>query len=266
MLKGATVLFDDINEGIITNGTLLVEVFVTGSPFRTFTVQKCGYFTLTQNITEYPGKGETVNLYANLTAPEEPLIADFDGIPRSGTATLSVGFTDQSIGHPETWEWNFGDGSFSPEQNPTHEYTMPGTYNVSLFVTNTACYNSTMVKANFITVTEAPVTPVANFDANPTTGPAPLLVQFTDTSSGSPDSWNWVFGDGNTSTLQNPSHSYGTPGKYTVSLNVANAAGNSTKSVQDFINVTGTPPCTRERLLPGPLERGRGRSLVRPDI
>ena len=121
---------------------------------------------------------------------------------------------------------------------------MPGTYNVSLFVTNTACYNSTMVKANFITVTEAPVPPVANFTADPTTGSAPLLVQFTDTSSGSPDSWNWIFGDGNTSTLQNPSHSYGTPGNYTVSLTVANAAGNNTKSVQDFINVTGTPPCT----------------------
>ena len=109
-VEGATVLFDDVNEGIITDGTLLVEVFVTGSPFRTFTVQKCGYFTLTQNITNTPGKDETVNLYANLTAPKEPLIADFNGSPRSGTAPLSVGFTDQSIGHPETWDWNFGDG------------------------------------------------------------------------------------------------------------------------------------------------------------
>ena len=245
-VDGANVLFDDVNEGTIANGTLLVEVYVTGTPFRTFTVQKCGYFPLTQNITGYPAKGETVNLYANLTAPEEPLIADFIGAPISGVAPLVVGFTDYSIGHPETWAWNFGDGSSSPDENPVHEYTIPGTYNVSLHVTNTACYNSTMVKTGYIIVTEAPVQPVADFSADPTTGPAPLFVQFTDTSTGPPATWNWNFGDGNTSILQNPAHLYGIPGLYTVSLTVVNAEGNSTKSVSDFINVTGTPPCTEK--------------------
>ena len=141
-VDGATVLFDDVNEGTITNGTLLVEVYVTGTPFRTFTVQKCGYFSLTQNITGYPAKGETVNLYANLTAPEDPLIADFIGSPLSGVAPLVVGFTDYSIGHTgDMGPGILAMGSSSTDENPVHEYTIPGTYNVSLHVTNTACYN-----------------------------------------------------------------------------------------------------------------------------
>ena len=238
-VEGANVQFDGINEGIISNGTLLIEVYVTGAPFRTFTVQKCGYFTLTQNITDYPGKGETVNLYANLTAPKEPLIADFTGDPTSGDAPLSVGFTDYSIGHPETWAWTFGDGATSTEENPVHEYVTPGTYNVSLYVTNSACYNNTSLKTSYITIAEAPVQPVADFSANPVAGPSPLLVQFTDTSTGTPDTWNWAFGDGNVSTEQDPAYTYGSTGLYTVSLTVSNAAGNSTKTAYDFINVTG---------------------------
>ena len=233
-----------LNKGTITNGTLLVEVYVTGAPFRTFTVQKCGYFPLTQNITDYPGKGETVNLYANLTAPEEPLVSDFSGNITSGTAPLLVWFTDHSIGHADTWDWSFGDGTYSEEQNPVHEYIAAGIYNVSLYVTNSACYNDTMLKTGYITVTEAPVQPVADFIADQTTGPAPLLVQFTDTSTGFPGLWNWTFGDGNISTEQDPAYAYETPGLYTVSLTVTNGAGNSTKSVYDFINVTGTPPCS----------------------
>ena len=66
-VEGATVLFDDVNEGVITDGTLLVEVFVTGSPFRTFTVQLRVFYTYPEYHT-IPGKDETVNLYANLTA------------------------------------------------------------------------------------------------------------------------------------------------------------------------------------------------------
>jgi hypothetical protein len=62
------------------------------------------------------------------------------------------------------------------------------------------------------------------FTASPTTGHTPLTVQFTDTSTGGVTSWLWNFGDGQTSTLQNPSHTYTEPGTYTVSLMVSHAA------------------------------------------
>ena len=79
---------------------------------------------------------------------------------------------------------------------------------------------------------------VANFTANVTSGPAPLAVQFTDTSTNSPTAWSWNFGDGGTSTAQNPTHLYTTTGNYTVSLTVGNAAGNDTETKSGCIIVT----------------------------
>jgi len=82
------------------------------------------------------------------------------------------------------------------------------------------------------TVNYSPVTPVADFSANTTSGNAPLNVQFTDTSSNYPTSWIWDFGDGSsTSTEQNPTHTYTKPGNYTVTLTAINAAGNSTQTL-----------------------------------
>jgi uncharacterized membrane protein len=70
--------------------------------------------------------------------------------------------------------------------------------------------------------------PVAAFSASPTSGYAPMTVKFTDQSTNSPAAWNWNFGDGNTSTLQNPTHSYSTAGNYTVEFTASNAAGSNT--------------------------------------
>ena len=86
--------------------------------------------------------------------------------------------------------------------------------------------------------------PVANFTANTTSGKAPLNVQFTDTSSNNPASsptyWLWNFGDGTTSTLQNPIHTYITPGTYTVSETVGNSLGNNTLTQTNYITVSSS--------------------------
>lgn len=70
--------------------------------------------------------------------------------------------------------------------------------------------------------------PVARFTASPTNGPAPLQVSFADTSDGPPTSYSWAFGDGNTSTNENPSNTYLNPGTYSVQLTATNTAGCST--------------------------------------
>jgi PKD repeat protein len=85
--------------------------------------------------------------------------------------------------------------------------------------------------------------PTAAFTATPTSGTAPLDVQFTDTSTGSPTSWSWTFGDGGTSTLRNPSHQYTAPGTYTVTLTATDANGNSDGETKTgLITVGDTPP------------------------
>jgi hypothetical protein len=78
---------------------------------------------------------------------------------------------------------------------------------------------------------------VADFTATPTTGKMPLAVKFTDLSGGSVSAWSWSFGDGGTSTAQNPSHTYPTFGQYTVSLTVTGPSGNSTETREGYIDV-----------------------------
>ncbi len=83
------------------------------------------------------------------------------------------------------------------------------------------------------------VPPVADFSGSPTSGPAPLTVDFTDLSSGSPTSWSWDFGDGvGTSTVQNPSYTYDADGAYTVSLTATNEYGSDTEVKTDYITVS----------------------------
>jgi len=166
-----------------------------------------------------------------------PPVAAFNATPTSGCAPLTVNFTDQSTGNITSWSWTFGDGGNSTAQNATHSYAGAGTYNVTLTVSG-ACGNNTKTETNYITVTAAPT---ANFTANVTSGCAPLTVQFTDNSTGSPTSWNWTFGDGGNSTAQNPSHNYTSAGNYTVSLTVSNACGNNTKTETNYITVTAAP-------------------------
>jgi len=80
--------------------------------------------------------------------------------------------------------------------------------------------------------------PVADFTADQTEGPCPLTVQFTDQSTGEITSWFWDFGDGETSTEQNPTHTYNSTGYFTVSLTVTGPGGSDTETKEDYIHVT----------------------------
>lgn len=163
-------------------------------------------------------------------------VVQFTGSPASGTAPLTVYFTDQSTNSPTSWSWNFGDGGTSTAQHPSHTYTLSGTYTVRLTASNAEGTGDPSTKTNYISVS-APL-PNAQFTASPTTGTAPLTVYFTDQSTNSPTSWSWNFGDGGTSTAQHPSHIYTSSGTYTVSLTVANAAGSDSEVKVGFVTVT----------------------------
>ena len=80
-----------------------------------------------------------------------------------------------------------------------------------------------------------------DFTAVPQVGDAPLQVLFTDTSNVNPTAWQWDFGDGGTSTLQNPTHLYKCPGTYDVSLTIAHESGPDDLTKNDFIIVMIPP-------------------------
>lgn len=167
-----------------------------------------------------------------------PPVTSFTANITAGLAPLTVQFTDTSLGSPTSWLWSFGDGNTSTVQDPVHTYTVPGTYSVNLTATNE--YGSSYeLKTDYITV-YAPVT--AQFTADVTSGAAPLTVQFTDLSTGGPTSWLWDFGDGNTSTDQNPQHTYSSAGTYTVTLTASHTYSNDTETKTSYISVVVLQP------------------------
>jgi YD repeat-containing protein len=181
-------------------------------------------------------------------------VADFAANPTSGYAPLTVAFTDSSTNNPTSWSWNFGDSGTSTLQNPSHEYTTPGTYTVSLTATN-ACGNDSETKTGYITVNVCPV-PVANFSATPDEGCAPLAVSFTDASTNNPTTWSWNFGDTGTSNLQNPTHEYTSPDTYTVTLTAGNFCGSNNKTSQIIVvplSIDITSPHNGESFLASPI-------------
>ncbi len=167
-----------------------------------------------------------------------PPVADFVGAPTSGTVPLNVSFSDSSQNGPTSWSWSFGDGGSSTSQNPSHTYTGAGTYSVSLTVTNSDG-TDTLTRTGYVVVNpDTPEPPIADFVGTPTSGTAPLDVDFTDQSTNNPTSWLWNFGDGNSSSAQNPSHTYTIVGSYTVSLMVTNADGSDTQTLTNYITVS----------------------------
>ena len=156
--------------------------------------------------------------------------AKFTATPDSGCAPLVVHFTDQSTGSPVFWKWDLGNGTVSFLQNPSVTYFAPGQYNIKLYVRNATGTADSLTKMQYITVFAQPT---VAFTGTPLTGCFPLTVQFSDQSNagnGTISSWEWDFGDGTLSNLQNPSHVYTAAGSYNVSLRLKNSFG-CTKSL-----------------------------------
>ena len=195
-----------------------------------------GAYTVTLTATNADGSDEETKT-GFVTVNGYPPVANFAGTPTSGNVPLTVTFTDTSTNTPTGWAWTFGDGGTSSEKNPVHQYTAAGTYTVTLTATN-AFGSDGETKTGYITVTTGGQAPVANFAGTPTSGAAPLTVQFTDQSANSPTGWSWNFGDRTTSTLRNPSHSYTKKGTYTVTLTVTNAYGSNTMTKSRYIVVS----------------------------
>jgi uncharacterized repeat protein (TIGR03803 family) len=148
--------------------------------------------------------------------------------PTTGVAPLTVNFSSSAVdsfGSPITsWNWTFGDGSTSTAQNPSHTYTILGNFYPSLLVTNS---NGLQVPGLVPSITVSPLT--VAFTANPTTGVVPLTVSFTsegvDSGGNTITNWNWSFGDGLTSTAQNPTYTYANTGTFFPALIATNSLG-----------------------------------------
>jgi len=178
--------------------------------------------------------------------------AKFTAIPTSGRPPLNVQFTDKSAGNISSWEWDLNGGGVvdSTIQNPNYTYEIPGNYTVSLTVRGPEG-NDTVVKKDYIQVTRCPY--FADFTIETIPGNCQVqgngsiscsgitTVQFIDKSTGNVTAWDWNFGDNQTSTMQNPSHTYTRNGNYTVTLTITTQECKNTITKWDYINLTGCP-------------------------
>jgi PKD repeat protein len=247
-LAGATVACLDLRNFITTtnaSGEYTFERGINAHALNPSNMLNLG----AKKGTEYCWKEEMLNLAASTehefelelcpTVANTPPNADF--IANPGTENLGVDFQDQSTPgtcNLNSWSWDFGDGVFSSQLNPSKVYTEAGTYPVSLTVRDACNLGHSRMKN-----IQVPMTiiygPAADFSATPTSGTSSILnVQFTDLSVAGTNpiiSWNWDFGDGGVSTDSNPSHQYLGIGKYTVKLTVSDGSLMDTEIKSNYI-------------------------------
>jgi len=207
------------------------------------TYQTGGNFIATLTVAD--NNGATGSASAAITATSsgnQPPLASASATPTSGKAPLVVAFTgsgSDSDGTIASYAWTFGDGGSSSVQNPSHTYQTAGNYTATLTVTdNNGATGSSTVGISVLN-NQAPT---ASASATPTSGTVPLLVTFTGTgadSDGTVASYAWTFGDGGSSSLQNPTHTYGSAGSYTATLTVTDNSGATGSS---SVGITATAP------------------------
>jgi gliding motility-associated-like protein len=180
--------------------------------------------TTTYTITG-TDNGCTDDEILTVTVNPNPVV-DFEALPASGCVPLAVQFNDLSSvasGTNVNWLWAADNASFSDQQNNSYTFTAPGSYDITLTVTTDQNCTATLTYPALIT---ASPNPVADFAATPEwTQIISPEVTFTDLSSGNPVQWNWDFGTGDGSALQNPVYSFPDTGTYTVILSITNQYG-----------------------------------------
>jgi len=240
-LAGQAVRFTDTSTGSPTSwqwsfgdgGTSTVQ-----NPAHTFSIAAA--YTVTLTVTNASG---SKNVSKSITVVSG-LTASFTYSPASPIAGLAVQFTDTSAGGPTSWQWNFGDGSTSTAENPSHVFSATATYTITLKVSNNSGSKST---SQTISVLPAS-TLIVSFTYSPRSPNPGEVVQFTDTSIGSPTSWQWNFGDGDASTAQNPNHTFSTAASYAVTLTLMNNtdSNSASRTINVMPAITIIPP---ERLI-----------------
>ena len=169
-----------------------------------------------------------------LNQPPPAPVASFTANPLSGHAPLTVNFVSTSS-DATAWLWDFdNDGTDDATgASVSHQYTNPATYSVRLTVTGPGGTDS-ITKTDYITVTHGP--PDAAFEATTTSGTPDLRVQFINNSVRYTQS-TWDFGDGGSSTEENPIHTYTAVGSYDVSLTTVGPGGTDIETKSSYINI-----------------------------
>ena len=245
ILPNTTVQFTDLSTGspIAWSWDLdgdMVEDATAQNPSYLFA--SLGTYTVTLTATYADGSdAETKTDYVSVQSQ----VADFSAAPTHGTLPMSVQFTDESTSETAitAWSWDLDGDSVedATDQNPSYQYVAPGEYDVTLTVT-TAGGSDAETKEGYIVVS-CP-TPDPAFTSDVTSGPAPLDVTFTSTTTApatgcDPTAWDWTFGDAGSGSGEVAQHTYAEDGLYDVCLTVTVPGTSAQTCVVDYVDVGG---------------------------
>jgi len=234
------VMFTDLTKGSPSGWMWdFGDGFSSTSENPVHTYSDGGVYTVRLTVQYPDGSSGSLVKDGYIQANPLPLVANFSAVPQSGPAPLTVQFSDRSTG-AMVWLWDFGDGSQSMLPDPSHTYTEPGTYSVTLKVSNEIGETATHKMDIQVTVSESLS---ADFVGTPQSGQAPLQVQFVDRSRGEITSRTWDFGDGTRDSSVNPMHTYTRAGTYAVTLTVRDV--HDTLDIEEkpgYIAVSGNSP------------------------
>ncbi len=185
----------------------------------THSYTRTGIFNV--SLTVLDGKGCSHKLtkynFINISNPK----ALFTSLDTIACPSSIVRFTNNSTGSNLTYNWNFGDGTTSTQQNPTHQFANNGRFNIRLIVVSQIGCTDTVIKNGLINV----INPTASFTVSDSVGTCPpLIVSFTNTSTNYV-SQLWEFGDNTSTTTENPSHFYSISGTFYAKLTVTSIGG-----------------------------------------
>lgn len=202
------------------------------NPNHTYT--DSGSYTVTLIAASINGCSDTIKKtqYIQVGLP----VITFNDLPQMGCVPLTISPSSTiAVREPVTnYQWDFGDGTTSTAKNPTHTYSTPGTYDISLIITTVSGCTDTLTMPEAV---RAGSKPRASFTVNPTDVCAFQPIQFTDNSTGNADQWLWQFGDGGTSTSQNPSYQYQDTGYFSVTLIVWNNTCPDTIKLTNIVHI-----------------------------
>jgi len=203
----------------------------------THTYHSSGLYSVNLTITDSNGC-KTNTLKSNYIQVDKPLVTFTDTSTSSCQGVLTC-FTTTTHNAPLSYYWSFGDGDTSSIANTCHLYTAADTFNISLVVTDSLGCTDTVGTTNLLNALITHPDFVASDTAS--TCP-PLLVSFTNLSTGvdSTTKWQWQFGDGQISSLENPFHIYTTAGLFSVTLIISTSSGcKDTLTYIDYIDISG---------------------------
>ncbi|HEX2900940.1 MAG TPA: PKD domain-containing protein, partial [Bacteroidia bacterium] len=222
---GAVSFLWNFGDGNTSTTASLVHAYTAPSNY-TVSLTVTGANGCTHTLSQ-PNLVQIVPPVANFT---------FTGI-QSGCMPRTIMFNDTVFSPFDpvvTWNWDFGDGVTST--NPNHTYTIAGNWTVSLIVFTAGGCSDTVIMPNLISTGP---NPVVVFTANPRTVCIGEPVPFNNNSVND-STWLWDFGDGNTSTLEDPVHAYDSIGNFTVTLTAGNNGCTGSQIRNNYIQVVGS--------------------------